>query len=58
VERHFLGYFFFAVEKEVPCPHAQLPNKEFEAKRAKNHKAQKIKAQKHPLNCYTLPNQF
>jgi len=18
--RHFLGYFFFAVEKEVPCP--------------------------------------
>jgi len=35
--RHFLGYFFFAVEKEVPCPHAQEPDKKVEAKRAKNH---------------------
>jgi len=35
--RHFLGYFFFAVEKEVPCPQAQTLNKKTEAKRAKNH---------------------
>jgi len=33
--RHFLGYFFFAVEKEVPCPQAQKLNKKIEAKRAK-----------------------
>jgi len=35
--RHFLGYFFFAAEKEVPCPQAQALNNKAEAKRAKNH---------------------